>query len=393
MEKHINLSLILSAEIPDALLGDPTRIRQILLNLVDNAIKFTDRGTGRAARRLRAGQWIVHLPFSVEDSGIGISEEAQSQPVPGVYPGRQFHHATLRRDRTGTGGEPPAGGTDGGRTVGPQHQEGQGSCFTLVLTLPGTSLPVVDLPAPSAASLSGRILVVEDHPVNQKVLSHQLQGMGLDFSLAATGIEAIEQFKSNRFDLVLMDWQMPEMDGLEATRRIRRLEAERKVRTTPIIALTANANTGFREHCLAAGANDYLSKPYNESALLAVLTHWLPNEPLQRQAAPTAPTLIDTAALLERYQGNQALVDELASLFVSTTEASLATLREAIEQGDPSRCRKEAHALKGAAASVLARDIQQLAGEIEACGIDQDMRTGRRQARTTRDALPKTSVV
>jgi PAS domain S-box-containing protein len=374
LEKHINLSLILSAEIPDALLGDPTRIRQILLNLVDNAIKFTDRGQVALRAGFEPANGSFTCRFSVEDSGIGISQEAQSRLFQAFT---QADSSTTRR----------FGGTGLGLAVSHQlaelmggelsvrSKEGQGSCFTLVLTLPGTSLPVVDLPAPSAASLSGRILVVEDHPVNQKVLSHQLQGMGLDFSLAATGIEAIEQFKSNRFDLVLMDWQMPEMDGLEATRRIRRLEAERKARTTPIIALTANANTGFREHCLAAGANDYLSKPYNESALLAVLTHWLPNEPLQRQAAPTAPTLIDTAALLERYQGNQALVDELASLFVSTTEASLATLREAIEQGDPSRCRKEAHALKGAAASVLARDIQQLAGEIEACGIDQDMST------------------
>ena len=372
LEKHIDLSLILSAEIPDALLGDPTRIRQILLNLVDNAIKFTDRGEValRAGFEPANGSFICR--FSVEDSGIGISQEAQSRLFQAFT---QADSSTTRR----------FGGTGLGLAVSHQlaelmggelsvrSEEGQGSCFTLVLTLPGTSLPVVDLPAPSAASLSGRILVVEDHPVNQKVLSHQLQGMGLDFSLAANGIEAIQKFAANRFDLVLMDWQMPEMDGLEATRLIRRTEAERQLRPTPIIALTANANTGFREHCLAAGANDYLSKPYNESALLAVLTHWLPNDPPQRQAAPAPPTLIDTAALLERYQGNQALVDELASLFVSTTEASLATLREAIEQGDPSRCRKEAHALKGAAASVLARDMQQLAGEIEACAIDQDM--------------------
>jgi len=374
LEKHIDLSLILSAEIPDALLGDPTRIRQILLNLVDNAIKFTDRGEValRAGFEPVNGSFICR--FSVEDSGIGISQEAQSRLFQAFT---QADSSTTRR----------FGGTGLGLAVSHQlaelmggelsvrSEEGQGSCFTLVLTLPGTSLPVVDLPAPSAASLSGRILVVEDHPVNQKVLSHQLQGMGLDFSLAANGIEAIQKFAANRFDLVLMDWQMPEMDGLEATRLIRRTEAERQARPTPIIALTANANTGFREHCLAAGANDYLSKPYNESALLAVLTHWLPNDPPQRQAAPAPPTLIDTAALLERYQGNQALVDELASLFVSTTEASLATLREAIEQGDPSRCRKEAHALKGAAASVLACDIQQLAGEIEACAIDQDMST------------------
>jgi CheY-like chemotaxis protein/HPt (histidine-containing phosphotransfer) domain-containing protein len=208
------------------------------------------------------------------------------------------------------------------------------------------------------------------------MLAHQLRELGLQYALARQRQRRRWRcWQADDFDLVLMDWQMPEMDGLEATRQIRSLPTAPSPSAIPIIALTANANAGFREACLAAGANDYLSKPYTEAALAAVLLQWLPNEPLQRQAAPTAPTLIDTAALLERYQGNQALVDELASLFVSTTEASLATLREAIEQGDPSRCRKEAHALKGAAASVLARDIQQLAGEIEACGIDQDMRT------------------
>jgi CheY-like chemotaxis protein/HPt (histidine-containing phosphotransfer) domain-containing protein len=200
-----------------------------------------------------------------------------------------------------------------------------------------------------------------------------LAKLGYQVTLAEDGFQALDHLRQTTFALILMDIQMPGISGVETTHRIR---AEfPHLAATPIIALTANANTGFREHCLAAGANDYLSKPYNESALLAVLTHWLPNDPPQRQAAPAPPTLIDTAALLERYQGNQALVDELASLFVSTTEASLATLREAIEQGDPSRCRKEAHALKGAAASVLACDIQQLAGEIEACAIDQDMST------------------
>jgi len=256
-----------------------------------------------------------------------------------------------------------------------RSEEGQGSCFSLVLTLPGTSLPVVDLPAPSAASLSGRILVVEDHPVNQKVLSHQLQAMGLDFTLAANGIEAIEKFISNRYDLVLMDWQMPEMDGLEATRRIRELEAGSGARPTPIIALTANASSGFRETCLAAGANDYLSKPYGESMLAAVLSQWLPQadaEQLTRHSE-RRPPLLDLAGLHARYPGNPALVDELQSMFVSTTKTSLAALRAAVEQGNDEHCRKEAHALKGAAASVLARDIQDLAHLVERHAVECDL--------------------
>jgi CheY-like chemotaxis protein len=120
------------------------------------------------------------------------------------------------------------------------------------LGLPPTVLPLVELPTQSVIQLQGRILVVEDHPVNQKVLAHQLREMGLQHAVAASGTQALEMLATEAFDLVLMDWQMPEMDGLEATQRIRQLPTD--IRHIPVIALTANANAGFRETCLAAGA-------------------------------------------------------------------------------------------------------------------------------------------
>jgi len=128
---------------------------------------------------------------------------------------------------------------------------GEGSCFTLTLDLPATRLPLVELPAQSVIQLQGRILMVEDHPVNQKVLAHQLREMGLQYAIAASGTQALDMLATEDFDLVLMDWQMPEMDGLEATQRIRQLPTD--IRHIPIIALTANANAGFRETCLAPG--------------------------------------------------------------------------------------------------------------------------------------------
>jgi HPt (histidine-containing phosphotransfer) domain-containing protein len=152
---------------------------------------------------------------------------------------------------------------------------------------------------------------------------------------------------------------MPEMDGLEASRKIRQLPTD--VRHIPIIALTANATASFREACLAAGANDYMSKPYSEAALAALLRQWLPHP---RLAADRTP-LLDLAALHARYPGNPGLVQDLESVFLSTTEASLAILKRAIEQGDAGACRKEAHALKGAAASVMASAIQEGAARIE----------------------------
>ena len=365
LEKNLRLALSLPDPPPAALLGDPTRIRQILLNLIDNAIKFTQQGEVELRVLFETAGGEISCQFSVRDSGIGIGADTQTRLFQAFS---QADSSTTRR----------YGGTGLGLAVSSQLAElmggrltvesapDQGSRFTLHLRLPPTTLAPVELPAAPVIQLHGRILVAEDHPVNQKVLAHQLRGMGLQHVMTASGTQALELLAQERFDLVLMDWQMPEMDGLEATRRIRLLPAN--LRNIPIIALTANANTGFRETCLAAGANDYLSKPYTEAALAALLTQWLAPD---RAAAHHAP-LLDLAALRARYPGNPELADNLVSLFISTTETSLAALQRGIEQRDADCCRKEAHALKGAAASVAARAIQEGAARIEACVRDGD---------------------
>jgi len=359
LEKNLHLRLTLPDAPPAALLGDPTRIRQILLNLVDNAIKFTHQGEVELRSAFETVEGAVNCLFSVQDSGIGMSAETQARLFQAFS---QADSSTTRR----------YGGTGLGLAVSSQLAElmggqltvesdpGAGSRFTLALRLPATTLPLVELPAQQAAiQLQGRILVVEDHPVNQKMLAHQLREMGLQHAVAASGAQALEMLEKETFDLVLMDWQMPEMDGLDATRQIRRLPTD--VRHIPVVALTANANADFREVCLTAGANDYLSKPYTEAALAALLKQWLP------QAGPAAPRvpLLDLPALHARYPGNPGLVNDLAAVFASTTEASLAALKRAIGQGHAESCRREAHALKGAAASVMATAIQQGAARIE----------------------------
>jgi CheY-like chemotaxis protein len=184
--------------------------------------------------------------------------------------------------------------------------------------------------------------------------------MSLQYVVAANGTQALEMLAADDFDLVLMDWQMPEMDGLAATRLIRQLPTD--IHQIPIIALTANANAGFREACLAAGANDYLSKPYSDAALAALLMQWLP----QAGAVAARVPLLNLRALHARYPNNPGLVAELESVFLSTTKASLAELKRAIGHGEAEACRKEAHALKGAAASVMATIIQEGAARIEA---------------------------
>jgi PAS domain S-box-containing protein len=379
LEKNLRLKLVLPDSAPAALLGDPTRIRQILLNLVDNAIKFTQHGDIELAVQFEPVNDAVTCRFSVRDHGIGMNTETQSRLFQAFS---QADSSTTRR----------FGGTGLGLAVSNQlanlmagelsveSTPGQGSCFTLSLTLPPSALPLVELPSPALIQLRGRILVAEDHPVNQKVLAHQLDAMGLQHVIVSSGTQVLERLANEAFDLVLMDWQMPEMDGLEATRQIRQLPGD--IRHIPIVALTANANADFREACLAAGANDYLAKPYTEAALGALLAQWLPphNEAALNSAADSAgetrsvdaTALLNLPALHARYPGNPDLVNDLLELFISTTEASLATLKRCIDQRDLETCRKEAHALKGAAASVTAHAIQDAAARIETCLRDGD---------------------
>ncbi len=376
LEKNLTLTLTLPDGIPPALLGDPTRIRQILLNLVDNAIKFTHVGGVEVRARFERVRGEIGCRFSVADSGIGMSSETQQRLFQAFT---QADSSTTRRyGGTGLGlaVSRQLATLMGGR-IAIESDPGQGSCFTLMLLLKPTELAPVDLPTAASIQLRGRVLVVEDHPVNQKLLAHQLREMGLQHVLTASGTEALAALEANGFDLVLMDWQMPEMDGLEATRRIReRPDAHGNI---PIIALTANADVGFRETCLAAGANDYLSKPYTEAALAAMLAQWLPASVPESVDVPVAPTppdtfpppssangLLDLDALRARYPGNPQLVEELATVFRETTEASLVALRACIDARDAERCRKEAHALKGAAASVQAHALQAGAARIEA---------------------------
>jgi CheY-like chemotaxis protein/HPt (histidine-containing phosphotransfer) domain-containing protein/anti-sigma regulatory factor (Ser/Thr protein kinase) len=383
LEKNLNLKLTLPAAAPAALLGDPTRIRQILLNLVDNAIKFTHAGDIELSVNFETVDGLIDCRFSVQDHGIGMNTETRSRLFQAFS---QADSSTTRR----------FGGTGLGLAVSSQLAQlmagqlsvestaGQGSRFTLALRLAPTFLPLAELPAPAQLRLRGRILVAEDHPVNQKVLAHQLDTMGLQHVIVASGTGVLQRLAAEDFDLVLMDWQMPEMDGLEATRRIRQLPGA--TGRIPIVALTANASADFRAVCLSAGANDYLAKPYTESALGSLLTQWLPHADARLTEAnadarlvaanadtrvqadtPAAATLLDLSALHARYPGKPMLVNELVNLFVSTTEASLSVLKQGIEQADLVTCRKEAHALKGAAASVAARAVQEAAARIETC--------------------------
>ena len=270
--------------LPDAFLGDPVRLQQIFNNLLSNAIKFTERGevVVRLSGEAEAGtgqRW--RLVIAIADTGIGIAPDK----LDSIFaPFTQAEDSTTRRfGGTGLGLSIVSRLVDlmqGQLTV--DSIPGQGTTFSIALDLPlGGDLPLrheeAGAPAPASdASLAGRrILLVEDTPVNQKLGQRLLARQGALVELAGDGEEALELLARESFDLVLMDIQMPRMDGYTATRLWREREQALSLPRKPVIALTANALAEDREHCLAAGMDDFIAKPFRADDMLAVLLRHL----------------------------------------------------------------------------------------------------------------------
>jgi signal transduction histidine kinase/CheY-like chemotaxis protein len=260
--------------------GDPTRIRQILVNLIGNALKFTEFGSVRVEAGFTCPD-PQHILFTcaVRDSGIGISPDL----LESMFDAFQQADNSISRRYGGTGlGLPIARNLAErmGGSLQAQSSEGLGSVFQLQIPLQRVQQPVIE-PAPGAVgelpqSRDACVLLVEDNPVNRTVVDAMLRSLGLQVSMAADGVEAVSMASRESFALILMDCRLPVMDGYEATRRIRLLPG---LATLPIIALTANAQHGDRDICLQAGMNDYLAKPFKRTDLQQVLQRWLTIKP------------------------------------------------------------------------------------------------------------------
>jgi len=316
-EQGLRFDWHVAPDLPDRLCGDPVRLRQIVVNLTGNALKFTERGevaVQAQGRRLPSGE--VELVVVVRDTGIGIPADKQAAIFDAFS---QADASTTRRyGGTGLGLTICARlATLMGGAVTVESREGAGSTFRATLRLReaapdpviaagDTLLPIavsravgpqpdaapLEAPAPrpdSAAMPSaprpGRVLLVEDNPVNQMLAERMLEKLGYAVSVAANGRIALEKVAQERFDAILMDVQMPEMNGFEATAAIREREAGTG-RRMPIIALTANAMQGDREECLAAGMDRYLTKPIDMKALRATLADLLGAPGPAADAAP-----------------------------------------------------------------------------------------------------------
>ncbi|OHC22067.1 MAG: hybrid sensor histidine kinase/response regulator [Pseudomonadales bacterium RIFCSPHIGHO2_02_FULL_60_43] len=259
--------------------GDPTRIRQILVNLIGNALKFTETGNIRVHSSWQAlDNQVLWFSCAVHDSGIGISPERLEH----MFDAFQQADTSISRRYGGTGLGLPIARTLAermGGTLRAVSQEGQGSVFTLEVPLPFSQhvAPATsETPLPTDQGNGQPVLLVEDNPVNQTVIEAMLRSLGYRVSLVGDGAQAVHQVSQQCYSAILMDCRLPIMDGYEATRQIRRLPGCSEL---PIIALTANALQGDREACLQSGMNDYLAKPFKRADLQRILQRWLPPRP------------------------------------------------------------------------------------------------------------------
>jgi len=276
--KHLGFRHEITADLPTAVIADPIRLRQILLNLIGNALKFTHQGEIVVALSRRADPQLGEaLHFSVKDTGIGIPADR----LPRVFDAfTQADDSTTRR----------YGGTGLGLTITRRLIEllggriwvksapGKGSDFQFTIPLrPAAASPAATSRATPAAipHPGAKILLVEDQPVNQTLFAVLLRRRGYEVAIVDNGVAAIAAFSATRYDLVLMDMHMPEMDGVEATATIRAMEKTHALPRIPIVAMTANAEARDREQCLAAGMDDYIAKPIKADTLFATVARWL----------------------------------------------------------------------------------------------------------------------
>lgn len=280
-EQHgVALVQSIDESLPEVVLGDPTRLRQIIVNLVSNALKFTQQGEVKVSVDvLSKNTENVELKISVSDTGIGISEQAQET----LFNAFTQADGSTTRKYGGTG----LGLAIVGQLVemmqgelGVDSVEGEGSTFWVVLKFQCVDQEslvkekVVPVSMPLSSSV--KILLVEDNPINQMVAQKMLEKVGVKSTLANNGVEALKILAEQVFDLVLMDCQMPEMDGFDATREIRQLNIKAlNQQPVPIIAMTANVMSGDRDRCLDVGMNDYIAKPVQFDELEALLRKWL----------------------------------------------------------------------------------------------------------------------
>jgi CheY-like chemotaxis protein/HPt (histidine-containing phosphotransfer) domain-containing protein len=358
--------------------GDVLRVRQILLNFMGNAIKFSRQGeVVLRARVVQSEAGISEVRFDVSDHGIGMTPEQSSQLF---MPFQQADASTTRRyGGTGLGLAICRKLADlmGGQ-VGVKSEFGAGSNFWFSMPLLwGQDMPAVpELTEQWQGSLSGStVLVVDDNHLNQRVALELLEAVGAQVVIAGDGLAALNVLAQREVDCVLMDVQMPVMDGMQATRRIR---DDSKFGNLPVIAMTANARGEDEQQCRDAGMNDFIAKPVVPQQLYSKLSHWLGRGKLEPETKPPAVAprpssvavdeteAVDLTVLATLTRNNPKKMQEIASVFVSFMDRTLVELDGAVAAGDRSALMALGHKSKSSAGAVGARGLSKLCQRLEA---------------------------
>ena len=395
----------LSPDLPQWVSADNGRLRQILLNLVSNAVKFTEKGrVSIEAQKQYTDIGDLMVRIAVSDTGIGIPVDRRHRLFKLFS---QVDGSTTRR----------FGGTGLGLAlckklvelfggeIGVESESEKGSTFwfTVCLQPPseehceekaetnGVSDLIQREPLTEQSSRDFRVLVAEDYEINQVVVREFLRRFGLECEIVGDGQVAVDQAKSGDFDMILMDCQMPLMDGLQAARIIRDAETpehglSRNGRRIPIIALTANAVAGDREECLEAGMDDYLTKPITCQALTNMLLRWMPIpqskglEPIPNETAPrvcvgsaSVAEAFDIEQLMSQCFGDSDLAIELLNMFELRGRQSLRDLEEAIAGNNRLAVQHLSHGVKGVAANLCALRLRESAGALERRSMDESV--------------------
>ncbi len=411
-EKSLKFEIRHDGNLPAIIRTDPGRLQQCLINLVNNAIKFTERGHVYLKLSLEHDGDEAQIRFDVEDTGIGISPREQEEIFKSFT---QADGSTTRK----------YGGTGLGLTITKQLAEllggrlevssakGAGSVFSLIVPtrVDKTAQPALDdnflvghtdddRENTEPFEFKGRVLVAEDVETNQMLSKFLLTRMGLEVTIAEDGNQAVQKALVGEFDMIFMDIQMPNKNGYDATRTLRE-----KGITTPIVALTANAMQGDDKKCAEAGCDDYLTKPLDRQQLLEKICKHLPvredtleekinsaesqvnelaslcsDQPATKeQSSETAginAEVIDWDQLISRL-GDTELVREVVPVFLSDNKERFEKLTEAIEQGDTEAIKLYAHALRGAGANVGAKRLSEIARQLECAGTENDVEKAR----------------
>ena len=418
MQKDLDFGIFQRTDLPALIKTDSMRLRQCLNNLLNNAIDFTEKGHVYLNVSLEKHQDIDCIRFDIEDTGIGIAKQDHEK----IF--REFTQAAVTKNRKSAGAGLGLTITKklvhllGGKVL-LQSKVGSGSTFSIIIPagLDVKSQPVFnksdqlkkvhkEKPSTEDGSLSGKVLVAEDTPTNQTLIKLLLNKLGLDVVIAEDGQEALNRALTEDFDIILMDIQMPHMNGYDATKKLREAGFEK-----PIVAVTAHAMQGDKEKCLAAGCDDYISKPINKNQLVDVLKTYLQpsgnliqqindaadqveqltqicdnaNAPQQDTAVPEntkqrqslsedfdSSDLIDFQAV-KKICDDLEVIKEVVEMFLKDSPRCIKSIAEAIKNANPKHIKMYAHSLKGAALQIGAKKLADIAYQLECAGRDKDM--------------------